>query len=166
MQIAPFATEHSAYRPVMQVAYSAGMANDSPRQTRRRANLKALLGEDVGAQAQLADEIGTPRSHLSAILASRRGVGDTLAAKIEQHFGKPAGWLDSDHAAAWPFSSELLAKVATLQARDLHLMEVAMWAHLREDVPESVAETAKRQLRSLGAGVKSVTPAEQTRRTN
>lgn len=96
MQSASLRREHNAYRYVMQLAYSGGMTNGSPRQLRRRANLRKLIGEESGAQAQLALGIGTPKSHLSAILAGRRGIGDALAQKIEHHFSLPAGMLDSD----------------------------------------------------------------------
>jgi hypothetical protein len=75
------------------------MAYDSPRQTRRREKLRELLAE-FGGQSQVALEIGTPKSHLSAILAGRRGVGDELAQKLEQTYAKPPGWMDSDGPAA------------------------------------------------------------------
>jgi plasmid maintenance system antidote protein VapI len=96
MRSALLSPEHSAYRLVVQAAYPARMAYDSPRQLRRRENLRKLL-QEAGGQAQAALELGTPKSHLSAILAGRRGVGDELADKIERHFGKPVGWMDMDH---------------------------------------------------------------------
>lgn len=116
MHSATLRPEHSAYRSVMQLAYSGGMTNGSPRQVRRRENLRKLIGEEAGAQAQLALDIGTPKSHLSAILAGRRGVGDALAQKIEEHFGLPAGMLDSDPAAdGYPAEvTDIAAQIAAL----------------------------------------------------
>ena len=46
----------------------------------------------------MARLIETPRSHLSALLNGSKGIGDTLAAKIEAVFDKPPGWLDRDPA--------------------------------------------------------------------
>lgn len=40
--------------------------------------------------------VGTPKSHISALLAGNRGVGDDLAAKLEAKMEKPPGWMDSD----------------------------------------------------------------------
>jgi transcriptional regulator with XRE-family HTH domain len=116
MQIATLSPEHSAYRPRMQCAYPAGMTNGSPRQVRRRENLRKLIGEEPGAQAQLAQGIGTPKSHLSAILAGRRGVGDALAQKIESHFGLPVGMLDSDPATDGypPDVADVAAQISAL----------------------------------------------------
>lgn len=132
MHSATLRPEHSAYRPVMQLAYSGGMTNGSPRQVRRRENLRKLIGEEAGAQAQLALDIGTPKSHLSAILAGRRGVGDALAQKIEQHFALPPGWMDSaDGEALPPDFTELVADINTLPPK------------LREWVLTNVREAVK-----------------------
>lgn len=114
------------------------MSFDSPRQTRRREKLRLLLGSDQGAQAALAREIGTPKSHLSAILAGRRGIGDALAAKIERHFEKPAGWLDEAIAERWLFSTELYERVASLNPQELQRLETAMRVHLGMDLQMDV----------------------------
>ncbi|MGM9487915.1 hypothetical protein [Ideonella sp. YS5] len=66
---------------------------DSPRQNQRRAQLQRLI-EEAGQAADLSRLSGTPNTHLSAILAGRRGIGDQLAAKLEAVMGKPAGWMD------------------------------------------------------------------------
>jgi transcriptional regulator with XRE-family HTH domain len=143
MHCALLVREHSAYRPVMQLAYPAGMTNGSPRQTRRRENLRTLI-EQNGGQAQVALEIGTPKSHLSAILAGRRGVGDALAQKIEQHFALPPGWLDSNDADVLsPDVAELLADINTLppKQRDWVLMTLREAVKLaRETVTENALE--------------------------
>lgn len=95
----------------MQAAYPVAMAYESPRQVRRRENLRRLVDEH-GGQAQVAVEIDTPKSHLSAILAGRRGIGDVLAHKIERHYEKPAGWMDADLTDQTALVDEV-AKLAT-----------------------------------------------------
>jgi SOS-response transcriptional repressor LexA len=69
---------------------------ESLRHKRRRASLELLI-EEAGGQTNLAAIAGTPKSHLSAIKAGRRGVGDDLAAKLESAMDKPPGWMDRDH---------------------------------------------------------------------
>ena len=68
-------------------------APESPRRIRRRERLKQLLAEE-GGPAEVSRIVDTPRSHFSAITNGSRGLGDALAAKLEQAFGKPAGWFD------------------------------------------------------------------------
>jgi plasmid maintenance system antidote protein VapI len=68
--------------------------SDSPRKTRRRERLSEII-QDVGSASNLAKEINTPKSHISAILAGRRGLGDALAGKIERRYSKPSGWFDT-----------------------------------------------------------------------
>jgi plasmid maintenance system antidote protein VapI len=113
MRSALLSPEHSAYRRVMQRAYAAVMTNGSPRQVRRRENLRALVDAN-GGQAQVAVEIGTPKSHLSAILAGRRGVGDALAQKIERHYELPEGWFDDAGESSSPELAQLAAAIETL----------------------------------------------------
>lgn len=72
---------------------------ETPRRFRRRNRLEELLGEYGGA-AQVARESGTPKSHFSALLAAKRGLGDELAAKLETLYDKPEGWFDSESATA------------------------------------------------------------------
>ena len=87
---------------------------DSPRQNLRRAQLQKLI-EEAGHAADLSRISGTPKTHLSAILAGRRGIGDQLAAKLEHVMGKPAGWMDqmAGAAAAYP-----AATATVLEARE------------------------------------------------
>lgn len=68
-------------------------APESPRRRLRRARLELLLAEFGGA-AQVARESGTPKSHFSAMVNGTRGMGDSLAAKLEELYGKPQGWFD------------------------------------------------------------------------
>ena len=97
MQNAQLLLEHIAYQSVMQVAYAPNMEKDnkpeSPRRARRRLRLELLLKENGGA-SQVARDIGTPKSHLSAITTGTRGLGDELAQKLENQYEKSAGWLD------------------------------------------------------------------------
>jgi len=67
---------------------------ESPRRLRRRARLAEIIRE-LGSATLLASEIGTPKSHISAMLSGKRGVGDDLAGKIERRYLKPEGWFDS-----------------------------------------------------------------------
>lgn len=69
-----------------------------PRLARRQHWLKVLVEEQGGA-ARVADAAGTPASHISAMTAGRRGIGDLLSDRLEAAFGKPNGWLDqpADH---------------------------------------------------------------------
>lgn len=57
------------------------------------------LVEKFGA-TNLAAEIGTPKSHISAVTAGTRGVGDDLAAKFDafavERLGVAQGWIDTD----------------------------------------------------------------------
>lgn len=69
---------------------------ESPRRARRRQSLVVLIAE-IGDAATLARESGTPKSHISAILSGRRGVGDDLAAKWENLYEKSPGWFDREH---------------------------------------------------------------------
>jgi hypothetical protein len=73
-----------------------GIRASSPRHLRRCANLARLVSEFGGAKA-LALLVGTPDSHISALRAGRRGIGDELAAKIERRCDKPVGWMDQEH---------------------------------------------------------------------
>lgn len=65
----------------------------SPRQNRRRVRLAELISE-AGSATEFAAVVGTPKSHVSAILSGSRGLGDKLAAKMEKAFDKPEGWID------------------------------------------------------------------------
>lgn len=89
------------------------MAISSPRHLRRQQNLKDLV-DAVGGGTAFAALIGTPKSHISAMLAGSRGVGDAMAAKIEKKLEKAAGWMDEDHTA--PISeAALIAGLADLK---------------------------------------------------
>lgn len=78
----------------MQVAYYLKMKKDeSPRRARRRVRLGELISE-VGSATQLANESGTPKSHVSAMLSGARGLGDAMAEKFEMLYAKPPGWFD------------------------------------------------------------------------
>ena len=92
----------------MQLAYPAGMGDESIRRARRREKLRALL-KDNGGAAAVAREVSTPKSYFSAILAGDRGLGDDLAEKLEVYFALPPGWFDQEESAYWA----LLGRIAT-----------------------------------------------------
>jgi hypothetical protein len=94
------------------IAVTATM--DSPRQNQRRAQLRQLI-EEAGQAADLSRLSGTPKTHLSAILAGRRGIGDQLAAKLEAVMGKPAGWMDQAAVTSPGYSA---AAATVLHARE------------------------------------------------
>lgn len=96
MHSAQLMPKHNAQLPVMQPAYAVQMAKDTPRKARRRENL-ALLIQEIGSPTELSVLVGTPKSHISAIQAGNRGIGDELAAKLERITGKAPGWMDEDH---------------------------------------------------------------------
>lgn len=70
--------------------------------TTRRRNLRQLIMEEAkagqahGAQARVAERIGTNPAYLSQILSekTKAELGDRLARQIEQAFGKDHGWMD------------------------------------------------------------------------
>ena len=71
--------------------------------TVRLSNLELLVAE-AGSAAALARLAATSESYLSQIRnqlltakGTPRGVGDELAAKLEQAMGKPHGWMDESH---------------------------------------------------------------------
>lgn len=68
---------------------------ESPRRKRRRIKLGELVDANGGV-TRVAQRSGTPKSHLSAMLNANRGLGDKLAEKLEQLYGKPRGWFDTD----------------------------------------------------------------------
>lgn len=95
MRFAQLLPKHTAYPKDMQVAYARKMEkSESLRRARRRKRLEELLSEFGGA-AQVARESGTPKSHFSAMLAAKRGLGDELAEKLEALYAKPPGWFDT-----------------------------------------------------------------------
>lgn len=96
MQSVQLFRKHSAQLPVMQVAYAQIMERTSLRRARRHAKLIEIVREYEGGATALAARIGTPKSHISAMQAGRRGVGDDLAERIEAAAGKPPGWMDRD----------------------------------------------------------------------
>jgi plasmid maintenance system antidote protein VapI len=67
--------------------------SESPRRKIRRLKLQELVNECHG-QAEFARLYGTPKSHISSLLAGKRGIGDDLASKLERQFDKPEGWFD------------------------------------------------------------------------
>lgn len=80
----------------MQLAYAPSMSKEKytgPRVQRRLHWLKVLVAEG-GGPTSVGAAVGTPPSHISAMTAGRRGVGDALADSLESAFGRPNGWMD------------------------------------------------------------------------
>ena len=141
----------------MQVAYATKMEKvESPRRVRRRLRLQELIEANGGA-AQVARESGTPKTHFSAMLAGKRGLGDELAEKLERLYTKPEGWFDTTPmvATGQAHSSNVAAlSVDTLEShreglsRYLALLSVKGRAHakgalaLLVDDPEDFAGCA------------------------
>ena len=87
--------KHTAQLSVMQGAYASGVRITSRRHINRMLRLRELVAEpEVGGPARLALAARTPKQHMSALLSGARGLGDTLAAKLERAGGKSPGWLD------------------------------------------------------------------------
>jgi transcriptional regulator with XRE-family HTH domain len=59
----------------------------------RLGNLRLLISK-YGGQRRLADAAEMNPSHLSQIVTGRRGLGETLARRIEETLGLPHLWLD------------------------------------------------------------------------
>jgi len=94
-----------------------------PRYANRRANLQLLLQAIAirqrhskrGAQARLAEILGTNQPHLSSILNGKRELGDDLAARAAQAFRRPRDWMDDAHSAS--IAAELAPHVPVLPPR-------------------------------------------------
>jgi len=84
------------------------------------ANQLLLAGATV---AEMARQVKTPRTHLSALLSGSKGIGDQLAAKIEAAYGKPAGWLDR------PISSEPTDALTVREAAGIYSADPKTLAH-------------------------------------
>lgn len=140
--------QHNVYHGDIQAVYAQGMERDTPRRARRREKLRALVGPNEGAQAALARGIDTPRSYISAILAGRRGIGDGLAARIEEFYEKPKGWMDSEDLPLWPFSAELHARVMRLNGQELQRLETAIRVHLGMEISLDVINSTLERLSS------------------
>ena len=93
MQSAQLVPKHSAQPAVMQPAYPREVKISSPRHLNRRARLLELVKQH-GSATKVAAAVGTPKSHLSALMAGDRGLGDELAARLETAHYLPPGWFD------------------------------------------------------------------------
>lgn len=80
--------------------------------------------------------IGTSTLHRA--LKGEGGIRLESLEKIATFFGTTKEALLQPSGGAtqiWPFSTELQDKVLLAEPKDLHFMEVAMWSHLRLEVP-------------------------------
>lgn len=81
---------------------------ERPYRTARRERLAELVKQE-GGPTNLADLIDTPKTHISAMLAGSRNVGDDLATKIESRLNKPHGWMDQSIPVSHSVSEPLAA---------------------------------------------------------
>lgn len=70
-----------------------GVPSVRPIRNSRQARLQMLVDE-AGSAVAVERLTGTPRSHISAMLAGSKGLGDDLATRLEVAFGRPFGWMD------------------------------------------------------------------------
>jgi len=123
---------------------------DSPRQNLRRAQLQKLI-EEAGHAADLSRISGTPKTHISAILAGRRGIGDQLAAKLESVMGKPAGWMDQAGAAAPGYPAVATSTATVLQAEEPAPQPEAALALALETLARAAARVGPVERRQVAA---------------
>lgn len=94
------------------------------------------LIEEAGGQARFAEMLGISPSQVWQIAGNApvRGIGSKMAARIEQAFCKPSGWLDwpADESQAnlgfesvdlWPFPSVPLEEIRQLSDNDKRDLE-------------------------------------------
>lgn len=138
----------------MQVAYAEAMKKSQPQPLERpmrrvrRLRLDALIAAFGGA-TQLADLAGSQKTHLSAIQAGNRDVGDVLATKIEEATGQEFGWMDID-PDLWPFRQISHQKVLALDISQLAMLEAAvalsaerLGLDVQQQVPGAVPTSAQ-----------------------
>lgn len=129
MRSAQLRREHNAQLSVMQLAYSEKMTFDSPRQQLRRHHLEELI-QEAGDAATLARLVGTPKTHISAIVNGKRGIGDVLSAKLETMMTKPTGWMDTPRGSEEP----LVARAVSLNHHTV--LKIIQWeALMSTDLP-------------------------------
>jgi hypothetical protein len=136
----------------MQLAYAVRMS-ESARRQRRRENLQLIVDGFEGGQTGLAAATGTPKSHVSAMLAGRRGVGDALAARFARAAGKPEAWMDEVHAQA-PAKAHPFEEAFRVGAMISELVKL-----LDRLTPEQ-----REQLLQFGRGLEAAAPIEEDRR--
>jgi hypothetical protein len=65
----------------------------------RQINLVRLVAESGGNASTAARRAGKDRRQFSAWSTGRKAISDESARDIERAFGKPAGWMDREHAS-------------------------------------------------------------------
>lgn len=148
--------KHTAQLAVMQAAYDSAMDDQSteskgerPFRKARRDRL-ALLIEEAGNATQLALVSGTPKTHISAMLAGDKGIGDTICTKFESQFDKPLGWMDTpvkvdgDGIDWHTLAVQVAMGHAKADVRSLLLDFVEMVRAERTRAMQAIAERAKK----------------------
>lgn len=122
----------------------------SPAKERRRQMFLRLIDE-AGSQTKLADIVGIPTTHVSAVALAKRGIGDDLAGKIERAFDKPHGWLDGiDFFVSAPGKQNLIA-VEIKAPKNAAPIEAKGPISLVDNPAFAVIPMVKMKLRTTGA---------------
>jgi len=101
----------------------------------RRQNLKLLVSE-FGTISEVAKRSGTSEKYLSQIINqvvqrnSPRGIGDIVAAKLEDGCQKPRGWIDETHNSGLPpneeqFAEKVIKELSEREVKD-HVMQTIL----------------------------------------
>jgi plasmid maintenance system antidote protein VapI len=87
----------------------------------RRENARALAAE-VGGPAEFARKMGMENTQVSHIIGLKpiRNIGNSLAPRIEDAFGKERGWLDVRHGQDDVDSEEVIELVRIYKSLSLH----------------------------------------------
>ncbi|CAB3901631.1 LexA repressor [Achromobacter dolens] len=126
------------------------------------------LVEATGGQARFAELVGISPSQAWQIAGNSpvRGIGSKMAARIEQAFGKPAGWLDWPDDAP-PFSAAPLATSAGTGRRVPVINYVQagqlteMGAHFSGEAPEYLFTDIPLSERAFGLEIRGLSMAPQ-----
>lgn len=129
----------------------------------RRIRLKMLVNEAGGTLADLnritgkSDRDSTYSQILNQSVGSKtdkpKTMGSPLARSLEQHCGKPTGWMDTDPDIsddAWPFPSIQKSNLLCLDKPDSVRLEAALRMVARElglDIEGNVAREASRDVK-------------------
>lgn len=104
---------------------------ESPRRSRRRERLIQLVTAN-GGPAQVARISNTQSSHLSAMTAGSRGLGDKLAEKLEKAFDLPAGWFDQAQSQDQTQSNVRLVGIGKRQYPVISYIQAGRLADIEE----------------------------------
>lgn len=116
------------------------------RQEIRLQRIRELVTAE-GGLARFAEKVGMSNSQASQIAGKKpiRNIGNTVAARIEEAFGKPTGWLDAE-----PDQQEnLAADVVAEEDGTLRLMQLKEASRILELLEDAEMSTALGLLQDL-----------------